>query len=171
VGAAHFFLAWREQVAKRAPEDLLQAIESVAAPILEAQGLTLVDLEFRWHGRRGLLRLFIDKPGGVGIVDCQRFSEEVGDHLDVADLIPDGYDLEVSSPGLDRELKTDRELQWATGKLVRCWTLAPVEGKSEVLGRLLEFGADNLVLEAAGTRWTIPRFLATKVRLQLERPG
>lgn len=155
---------------KREPEDL-HAIEAVAAPILEAQGLMLVDLEFRRYGRRGLLRFFIDKPGGVGIVDCQRFSEEVGDHLDIADLIPDGYDLEVSSPGLDRELKKERELRWAVGRLVHCWTLSPVDGKSEVLGRLEGVRPDSLVLDAAGRQWSIPRSLVAKVRLQAELPG
>lgn len=170
MGVAHFFVAWRDEVAKQAPEDLLQAIEAIAAPILEAQGLTLVDLEFRRQGRRGLLRFFIDKPGGVGVVDCQRFSEEVGDHLDVADLIPDGYDLEVSSPGLDRELRKEREFRWAMGRLVRCWTSRPVEGKSELLGRLEGVGSESLVLEEAGERWTIPRSLVAKVRLQAEFP-
>jgi len=170
VGAAHFFVAWREEVARRAPEDLLQAIEAIAVPILEAQGLLLVDLEFRQRGRQGLLRFFIDKPGGVGIDDCQRFSEEVGDHLDVADVIPGGYDLEVSSPGLDRELRKEREFRWATGRLVRCWTVSPVEGKSEVLGRLEGVESESLVLDAAGKRWSIPRALVAKVRLQAEFP-
>ena len=155
---------------QKAAEDLLNEIEAVAGPVLDAHGLTLVDLEFRRHGRRGVLRFFIDKPGGVGIADCQRFSQEVGDHLDVADLIQGGYDLEVSSPGLDRELRKEPEFRWATGKLVRCWMSSPVEGRLEVLGRLEDVGSDVLVIEEAGRRWRIPRSLVTKVRLQVEFP-
>src|SRR5262249_56487823 len=86
------------------------AIEALAAPLIRAHGLTLVDLEYAGGGRRSVLRFFIDKPGGVTIDDCQRFSREIGDLLDVSDLVPGSFDLEVSSPGLDRELKKDRQL-------------------------------------------------------------
>src|SRR4030095_8827652 len=94
----------------------LSRIEAVASPVLEAHGLSLVDLEWRREGRRWVLRFYVDKAGGVGIADCQRFSREMGDVLDVSGLIPEPYDLEVSSPGLDRELKKERELPWAVGR-------------------------------------------------------
>src|ERR671923_3073020 len=96
-------------------------IEEVVMPVLRDHGLELVDIEWRARRPRGVLRLFVDKPGGVGIGDCQRFSREVGDVLDAAALIEEAYDLEVSSPGLERQLRTDREFRWATGKRVRCW--------------------------------------------------
>src|SRR5205807_708570 len=89
-------------------------------PVLRDHGLTLVDLEWRPRRPRGVLRLYVDKPGGVGIDDCQRVSREVGDVLDASALIEEAYDLEVSSPGLDRQLRTDREFRWAAGKRVRC---------------------------------------------------
>jgi ribosome maturation factor RimP len=147
---------------------LAEAIESLAAPVVDAHGLTLVDLEVA-RGRRTALRVFIDKPGGVGIDDCQRFSRELGDLLDVADVVPGSFDLEVSSPGLDRELKKDRELRWAVGKRVRAWAREPVDGQREFVGRLEEAGEDFLTLaESAGPR-RLPRALLTKVRLELER--
>src|SRR5881227_774135 len=96
-------------------------IEGVVQPVLREHGLTLVDLEWRPRRPRGVLRLYVDKPGGVGIDDCQRVSREVGDVLDASALIEEAYDLEVSSPGLDRQLRTDREFRWATGKRMRCW--------------------------------------------------
>ena len=113
-------------------DDRLSAIESTVSPVALAHGLSLVDLDFRREGRRWVLRLFVDKPGGVGIGDCQRLSRELGDVLDVAGLIEESYDLEVSSPGLDRELRKEREFRWAIGKPIRCWVREPVEGQREV---------------------------------------
>jgi ribosome maturation factor RimP len=138
---------------------LAEAIERLAAPVLEAHGLSLVDLEVA-GGRRLVVRFFVDKPGGVGVDDCQRFSREIGDLLDVEDLVRESFDLEVSSPGLDRELRRERELRWAVGKRVRTWTREPVDGQREFVGRLVEVGETVLTL--------VPRALLTKVRLEME---
>lgn len=151
----------------REREPPADAIEVVAAPVLTAHGLTLVDVELA-SGRRTALRFFIDKPGGVSIEDCQRFSREIGDLLDVSNLVPGSFDLEVSSPGLDRELKKDRELRWAVGRRVHVFTREPVEGRWEFVGRLEEVGEAFLTLaEVAGGR-QVPRALLTKVRLEVE---
>src|SRR5881392_831458 len=106
-------------------------IEGVVQPVLRDHGLELVDLEWRGLRPRGVLRLYVDKPGGVGVGDCARLSRELGDVLDAAAVIEGAYDLEVSSPGLDRQLKKDREYRWATGKQVRCW----LAGGAEFHGR------------------------------------
>lgn len=150
---------------------LSEAIEDVVAPVVRAHGLTLVDVDLRGGGGRSTLRFFIDKPGGVSITDCQRFSQEVGDLLDVANLLAGRYDLEVSSPGLDRELKKERELRWAVGKLVRVWTREPVEGRRELVGRLAEVGEQSLTLTDPDGRREVPRDLVAKVRLEMGFPG
>ena len=117
------------------------------------------------------MRFYIDKPGGVTIDDCRGFSEEVGDVLDAASLVPINYDLEVSSPGLDRELKKERELQWAVGKQVKIWLREPLCDQRELAGRLIEVGEASLTLaEAAGVR-QVPRTLLAKVRLWVELRG
>lgn len=154
------------------PQELTAEVEALAGPLLRAYGLTLVDLEFRRQGRRGVLRLFIDKPGGVGIEDCRRLSEELGDLLDVSDLIPESYDLEVSSPGLDRELRKEREFRWAVGKRVRLWTREALEGRRELAGRLRHVTEEVLVVEegAGARRVEVPRVLLAKARLE-EVPG
>src|SRR5256885_4017074 len=121
-------------------------IEGVVQPVLRDHGLTLVDLEWRPRRPRGVLRLYVDKPGGVGIDDCQRVSREVGDVLDASALIEEAYDLEVSSPGLDRQLRTDREVRWAAGKRVCCW----LAGGQEVRGRLVGLDGGQIVLEHDG---------------------
>lgn len=155
-------------VGARTEAALSEAIEAAVEPVVRAHGLVLVDAELRRGGRRAVLRFFVDKPGGVGIDDCQRFSEEVGDLLDAASLLPDHCDLEVSSPGLERELRKDRELRWGVGKQVHVWTREPLDGRLEFMGRLVEVGESSLTLaEAAGPR-QVPRALVTKVRLQLE---
>lgn len=150
----------------------LDRIEAVVTPVLGSRGMSLVDSEWRREGRRWVLRLFVDKPGGVGIEDCQAFSREVGDVLDVSGLIEPSYDLEVSSPGLDRVLKKDRELRWAIGREVHCWVGEPVDGHTEFSGRLLEVSPTALTLEeAVGTRRAVPRRLVTKARLELSAFG
>lgn len=150
----------------------LDRIEAVVAPVLASRGLDLVDTEWHREGRRWVLRFFVDKPGGVGIQDCQSFSREAGDVLDVSGLIEPSYDLEVSSPGLDRVLKKDRELRWAVGRDVHCWVGEPLDGRTEFAGRLVDVSPAALMLEEdAGTRREVPRRLVTKARLQLQAFG
>src|SRR4029077_21172183 len=109
-------------------------IEEIIQPVLSDHGLLLVDLEWRPHRPRGVLRIFVDKPAGVKVGDCERVSREIGDVLDVSGLISEAYDLEVSSPGLDRQLRSDREYRWAIGKAVRCWLAGGAGGRGRVDG-------------------------------------
>ncbi len=150
---------------------LAEAIEQVVLPAVRAQGLTLVDLEVRGGGRRSVVRIFVDKPGGVTIDDCQRLSGEAGDLIDVSGLVSGSYDLEVSSPGLDRELRKDRELQWAGGRLVRVWLREAADGRRELTGRLARVTPDALTLAGPDGEHRIARDLVTKVRLEIEPRG
>ena len=141
-------------------------IEETVAPVVADHGLLLVDVEWRELRPRGLLRLYVDKPGGVGIADCERLSREIGDVLDAAAVIEGGYDLEVSSPGLDRQLRKEREYRWAVGRQVRCW----LAGGTEVRGRLTAVTADRLVLDRGGEQVELERADVTKARLEAEVP-
>ena len=151
-------------------DDAVQAdqieIEEVVIPVLRDHGLELVDIEWRPLRPRGVLRLFVDKSGGVGIGDCERASREIGDVLDAAAIIDASYDLEVSSPGLERVLRKEREFRWAIGKRVRCW----LAGGRELRGRLVAVEPDQLVLEHDGERVDLPRADVTKARLEAEVP-
>ena len=146
--------------------ELTDRIEQTVVPVLRDHGLQLVDLEWRPLRPRGVLRLYVDKPGGVGIGDCERASREIGDVLDAAAVIEGAYDLEVSSPGLDRQLRKDREFRWAVGRPVRCW----LAGGQEVRGRLAAVEPDRLVLERDGERVELERTVVTKARLEAEVP-
>ena len=141
-------------------------IEEAVAPVVADHGLQLVDVDWRELRPRGLLRLYVDKPGGVGIADCERLSREIGDVLDAAAVIEGGYDLEVSSPGLDRQLRKEREYRWAVGRRVRCW----LSGGAEVHGRLTAVTPDRLVLDREGEPVELERADVTKARLEAEVP-
>jgi ribosome maturation factor RimP len=130
-----------------------------------------VDLEVRGNGRRTAVRIYVDKPGGVTVGECQQLSHEVGDLIDVSNLVPGSYDLEVSSPGLDRELRKDREFRWAAGRLVRVWTREPVDGRRELSGRLMRVDETALTLATPDGLLPVPRSLVAKARLELEPRG
>jgi ribosome maturation factor RimP len=147
-------------------EEQSARIEEVIQPVLGDHGLQLVELEWRPRRPRSILRVFVDKPGGVAVGDCERVSREMGDVLDVAGLIEEPYDLEVSSPGLDRLLRTDREYRWARGRRVRCW----LSDGREMRGRLAEVEPGRLVLEHDGERVELARAEVTKARLEAEVP-
>ena len=141
-------------------------IEVVIGPVVRQHGLMLVDVEWRGDRRRGILRVFVDKAGGVGIDECSRLSREIGDLIDAEAVIDHAYDLEVSSPGLDRQLRKDREFQWALGKPVRCW----LAGGAEHHGRLTEVAPERLVLDRDGERIELARDVVTKARLDVTVP-
>jgi ribosome maturation factor RimP len=149
-----------------ADDELGARIEDVIAPVVRQHGLMLVDVEWRGDRRRGILRVYVDKAGGVGIDDCGRLSREIGDLLDAEGVIDHAYDLEVSSPGLDRQLRKDREFQWALGKPVRCW----LAGGEEHHGLLTEVAPERLVLDRDGERVELPRGVVTKARLDTTVP-
>lgn len=124
-------------------EEIERKVEEVLAPILDRKGYVLVDIEFKGAGRRQILRVFIDKrEGGISVYECARVSEELSLVLDVEDFISGPYILEVSSPGLDRVLKKDREINWAIGKNVRVVTL-----EGEFRGRLIDNLEDRIILD------------------------
>jgi ribosome maturation factor RimP len=142
----------------------LARLEEVIQPVLRDHGVELVDLDWRGSRPRGALKVFVDKPGGVRVEDCERVSRELGDILEVAGLIEGAYDLEVSSPGLDRVLRKEREFRWAIGRSVRCWTA----GGREYAGRLAEVQPERLLLERGGQSIEVPRAQLTKARLEAE---
>jgi ribosome maturation factor RimP len=117
-------------------QTIIERIREVVVPILSSMGLELVDLELSGHGHRGHLRIYIDKPGGVNVDDCEQVSRYVGHALDAADPIPNAYLLEVSSPGLDRPLRKAEDYRRSVGKLVRLKLTQPRDGAWVVIGRL-----------------------------------
>jgi ribosome maturation factor RimP len=134
----------------RLPEMALnvEQVRAIAERVAQTHGLEIVDVEFRGSaGKARMLRIFLDKPGGVTHDDCELVSREVSTILDVEDTVPGGsYTLEVSSPGLDRKLTKAADFQRFVGSRVKVMTKEPVGGNRHFEGRLREFAADLLVL-------------------------
>ncbi len=141
-------------------EEIEALVERLLDPIVRSRGITLVDVELSGLGGRKVLKVFIDKPGGVTISDCQKISGELSVVLDDVDPIPGSYDLEVSSPGLDRVLKKERELRWAVGKKVRVITL-----KGERRGVLSKVTDDLIEIDRAGDVQSFARDEILKIQL------
>ena len=102
--------------------DVVTRITALAMPLLDSLGLELVDIEFRNEGQGMILRLFIDKPGGIMLDDCAAVSRELSELIDVEDIISVEYNLEVSSPGLNRPLTKPADYERYAGKLVKVRT-------------------------------------------------
>ncbi len=141
-------------------EEIEALVERLLDPIVKSRGITLVDVELSGLGGRKVLKVFIDKPGGVTISDCQKISGELSVVLDDVDPIPGSYDLEVSSPGLDRVLKKERELRWAVGKKVRIITL-----KGERRGVLSKVTDELIEIDRTGDVQSFARDEILKIQL------
>jgi ribosome maturation factor RimP len=148
------------------PEKIGEAIEKIVA----GEGLELVHIEYRRMGRNYLLRIDIDKEGGVTIDDCSLVSHQVSTFLDVEDFVPGEYDLEVSSPGLDRKFYKDSDYQKFLGRLVRVKTGVPVKGLHVIVGHLTEYNGSSIVVIDPKSRKDYPIELkdVKETRLEVE---
>jgi len=121
-------------------------VENQIQRIVESEGLELVHIDYRRAGRAFVLRVDIDKEGGVNIDDCQLVSQQVSTWLDVEDPIPAEYELQVSSPGLDRKFYSDSDYTKFIGRLVRVKTGRAIRGLHVIVGRLKEFDGTTVVV-------------------------
>lgn len=134
----------------------VQEVSDLIAPVLEDMGFELVDVEYVSKHGRWVLRLFIDREGGVTIDDCARVSGEIGDVIDVQDIIDHEYVLEVSSPGIERLLKKKKDFQKAAGRNVKLRTIHPREGRRNYAGVLDRVEGDTITLLVDGTEVSFP---------------
>ncbi len=125
----------------------------ILKPILEEHDLELVEITYRTEGGRWILRVTIDHEDGVRVEHCTKASRELGVHLDVDDLVPVKYHLEVSSPGINRPLKTEKDFDRFSGKLVAIKTHRSVSGRKKINGTLegIEDGTVRVLLEEGNT--------------------
>ena len=145
---------------------------AVCEPLIAAEGLELIDLEFVREHNEWILRLFIDNPnGGVGVDECQKASSAVDTALDVEDFITQAYSLEVSSPGVNRPLKKPEHFQKVLGKKVRIKTFGPFgePPRKNFLGALEKAGQDSVTVQVDGAgRFDIPLKDIAKANLEFE---
>jgi ribosome maturation factor RimP len=137
--------------------------------VVEGQGYELVDAELKGAGKSSVLRVYIDKPAGITLHDCELVSEQVGTVLDVEDLIPFSYTLEVSSPGLDRKLVKESDYTRFEGKLARIQTRIPLNQQKVFRGRLQGFHDGKVRLELRqGHVLDIPTDVIQEARLEID---
>jgi ribosome maturation factor RimP len=132
-----------------------EALIELLEPAVGAMGYELADIDAHL-GRRGLLRLFIDREGGVTVDDCQRVSEQVSALLDVEDPLPGSYVLEVSSPGFDRRLRKREHFERFAGERARVELRDPLEGRRNFVGTLVGVEGDAVSLDVDGRTWRLP---------------
>ena len=125
----------------------LERIRQIADRVATSEGMEVVDVEFVGRGRNAVLRIFLDKPGGITLRDCEVVSHQVGAILDVEDLIETSYTLEVSSPGLDRRLVKPSDYERFAGRKIQVRLKAPHDGRRRFRGRLLGLENDGIRLE------------------------
>ncbi|MCS7280642.1 MAG: ribosome maturation factor RimP [Desulfobacterota bacterium] len=162
VGLTHFFSMGEME------NPIVERIKDLVKPILEEEGIDLVEIEFRPKGKRWLLRLYIDKEGGINIGDCEKVSRELSTLLDVEDLIDHPYTLEVSSPGLTRQLKRAEEFKKYKGRLCRIITKRALDGRTDFLGEIGEVQKEGVELKGKDRSVIIPFEAIKKANLEFQ---
>lgn len=149
---------------------LIPQITDIATPVAENLGLEIVGVVFHTNQRPPVLRVDIRNPEqDTGLDDCERMSRALETTLDAVDIIPDTYVLEVSSPGISRQMVTDREFISFKGFAVIVNTSEPFEGQREWTGQLIKRDETAVYLNQKGRMLTIPRSLITRVQLDERR--
>ena len=152
--------------------ELPDRIEKEIEQVVASEGLELVHLEYHRQGRGYLLRIDIDKEGGVTLSDCEMVSRQLSALLDVKDVIPAEYELQVSSPGLDRKFHRPSDYQKFQGRLVRVKTSKPIRGLHVIVGRLKGYDGKSIVvtdpLVKKNPDYEIPMDAVKETRLEVE---
>lgn len=135
-------------------------------PVIQSEGLELVDMEYRRESQGWVLRLFIDQEGGVTVDDCADISQVVGDLLDVEDIIRSAYHLEVSSPGLDRPLRKPEHFNRQVGKVIEVRTAAALEKRRNFKGILVHARPESITIDCEGQVYELRISDIEKARLR-----
>lgn len=131
-------------------------LKALLEPTVEGLGYELADLEVKLGGRSGMVRVFIDRPEGISLDDCEKVSLAVSALLDVEDPVPGHYDLEVSSPGLNRKLTKPDHFKRFAGEEVKVEMRFPIEGRKRFRGRLAASDEDNIRVVVDGVEHSLP---------------
>lgn len=139
----------------RSVEAIVQATWDLLTPVIEANGYELIEVEFLMERGNWVLRIYVDKEGGVTLKDCADLSEEIGHLLDVEDYIDKSYNLEVSSPGLNRPLRREKDFKRFVGEKVKIQTKEAVSGRKNFKGVLRHVEGGRITIDASGQTFTL----------------
>jgi ribosome maturation factor RimP len=154
----------------------LDRVRELAARVAAAYGLDIFDVELKREGGEQVLRVVVDRPGpaatpeeSVSIEDCARVAEDLGTLLDVEDVMPGGYTVEVSSPGLDRPLRTAEDYRRFAGRWAKIVTAEPVNRQTAFAGRVKGIEGDDVLFESEGKKLVkLPLRLIRRAHLEVE---
>lgn len=137
-------------------KELEEKLKGMLSPLIDDNKIEFVDLEIKGTGPYSILRIYVDKPGGITLEECAQLSSKLSDFLDVEDLIPHRYTLEVSSPGLDRPLISEKDFSRKMGEKVKIFMKEPLGKKIELEGKIKDLKEDKLFLDKEGEEKIIP---------------
>lgn len=149
-------------------QDIIDRVTGLIEPFLVENGIELVEMTYRRETGGMTLKLLIDTRDGIGLDECEMVNKRLGELLDAEDIIQEHYLIEVSSPGLDRPIKTDRDFERSMDKDVEITTFAPVEGRKLHEGHLVGMDKENIVIESRGVSIAVPRKMIAVARLKIE---
>ena len=149
-------------------KEIIDRVHEITDSILLSKGMELVDIEYRREAKGWVLRLYIDKEGGVTLDDCTHISQEVGRNLDVEDFILTPYTFEVSSPGLTRPLKSEKDFVKYRTHLVKVKTIEPVGNQKIFKGKLIGISGKKIEVEEENGVVQIPLTNIAKANLEVD---
>ncbi len=148
--------------------EVIDRVKELAKTYLEEHNIEIVGITFRREQQGLVLRILADKPEGIDLSECEELNNFLSEALDKEYVIQDRYILEVSSPGLDRPLKTDRDFERSMGEVLEIATFEVIDGRKTHEGLLLGMDKDNIVLESSGVSAVIPKVKISLARRKIE---
>ena len=150
---------------KKEEDELVSEIWNLLEPVIAAQGMEILEVEYRRESAGWVLRIFIDSERGISVEDCAQVSRITGDLLDVADVIRPSYNLEISSPGIDRPLRKLEHFQKYIGDIIEVRTVSTIQNRRNFKGELKEASLDGVLIECDAMSYSIPMSLIERARL------
>ena len=148
--------------------EIVDRVREIAEIYLQDHGIEIIDIVFRREGPVLVLRIVADTPGGITVSECTGLNKFLSETLDREDIIQDHNTLEVSTPGLDRPISTDRDFERSMGKELEFTTFEAIDGRKTHEGVLIGMDKDNVVIERQGISAVIPRRDIALARLKID---
>jgi len=148
--------------------EIIDRVKGAMAGYLEDKGIELVDITYRREGNGMVLRVLADTPQGITMAECEALNNYLSETLDRENVIEEHYTLEVSSPGLDRPMKTSRDFERSLGRKIEVTTYAAIDGRKMHEGALIGIDKETIVLESGGISVVIPRNMIARSQLKIE---
>jgi len=153
------------QQLNREENELISEIWDVLEPVIAAQGMEILEIEHHREPGGWVLRVFLDMERGISVEDCAEISRIAGDLLDMADLIHTPYNLEVSSPGINRPLRKLQHFQKQIGNIIEVRTITPIQNRRNFKGELKEVAPEGITMECEAKSYSIPLAFIERARL------